>query len=292
MLRVPPRPTEIFSASPGDSGFHQRLADQECVISGAAQPGDVRAACRSHSRPREITSLESFPPGGERFHIHFEGSQIAIVHSDQIGTRIHRAAQFFFVVGFAEHIQPQRAALLRSAQSIPPAKARHNQQDRIGAVSTCLQQLELVHDEIFLQTRQLGAGGSTLQIRQRSLEKFFIGQHRQSRRSCRFQFLRPGSAGSKLARISPREGEAFFSSAMMAGPVRLLSGQRPPKAARDMLSACRSSSRKSAERFASATRRRVAATIWSSLAAIGNLKIIRERTRMPQRERRLASCSG
>src|SRR6266404_4942976 len=84
---------------------------------------------------------------------------------------------------------------------------------------------------------------------------------------------RANCSGLKSDRISPRDGEAFFNSAMMCTESRLLCPSALRKPRGTCSGARRSSSRKSAVGRVSVSLRRVAATIWSRLAGIVMLEL-------------------
>src|SRR5207247_1256854 len=84
---------------------------------------------------------------------------------------------------------------------------------------------------------------------------------------------RANCSGLKFDRIKPRDGEAFFNSAMIATDSRLFSSSALRKPRGTCSAARRSSSRKSAASRVSASLRRVAATIWSRLVGMAMLKL-------------------
>src|SRR6266550_3517800 len=84
---------------------------------------------------------------------------------------------------------------------------------------------------------------------------------------------RANRSGLKSDRINPRDGEAFFNSAMMGTESWIFSSSTLRKPRGTCSAARRSSSRKSAASRVSASLRRVAATIWSRLAGMAMLKL-------------------
>ena len=90
--------------------------------------------------------------------------------------------------------------------------------------------LEWIEDEALAQAGNRDGGGREGEVFERPLEEFLVGEHGE--RGCSRGFKRARhAAGSKSGRMSPREGEAFFNSAMMAGPeaAALAQGRLEPR---------------------------------------------------------------
>ena len=141
---------------------HQGLTDQECLIAGCPQPGDVRAILDStlrHARPHFWDQFRQ----PESIYDHLEGSQIAVVYPDQVGARVQSRCNSSSSWASQSTSSPM-VRLFWPAPSTPLATAPPQSAGSHRPLCPCLQQLKFVHDKIFLQTGQLCAGRRTLQI--------------------------------------------------------------------------------------------------------------------------------
>ena len=129
-----------------------------------------------------------------RLQINLERPQIPRIHSNQIESRIQCPLQLVAIVHFTQDIEPMPSRSSRKRTQLLSRQRRHNQQHRIRAIRPRFHQLKLIDDEVLAQTGNRDRRRSFPQISQRSLKEFFISQHRQRRRTCRFQ-LRANSAG-------------------------------------------------------------------------------------------------
>src|SRR5205823_12237132 len=117
------------------------------------------------------------------FEIHVEGSKIAVIDSNHVKTVVERAIQFFVVMNFAQYIQSHAPDDRMQFAQLVIIQRCNDQQDGVGTIGTCLEHLELIHDEILTQTRDGHYGGGNAQIVQRALKVLFLCEDRQRRRA-------------------------------------------------------------------------------------------------------------
>ena len=86
----------------------------------------------------------------------------------------------------------------------------------------------------FCRQGSLVAGRSAPQVLQRALKEFFVGQHRQRCCSCCFQIPRQAFR-IKIGADQSAGRRSLFQFGDDGRPSLALAGERPPKAARDML---------------------------------------------------------
>ena len=88
-------------------------------------------------------------------------------------------------------------------------------EDAIGAVGPRLRHLIGVVHEVLAQHRQRDGGARGAQMIEAALERWRVGQHRQAGRAA-FFIGRGQRRRIEIARIRPRDGLAFLTSAISA----------------------------------------------------------------------------
>ena len=168
----------------------------------------------------------------------------------------------------AKNVQLQGMRLRCQLAQLQIAQSGSDQQNGIGPVGPRFQELEFIHHKVFPQAGQIAGLRSHLQIAQTSLKKMLFGKHREGRGACRLRTAAAREATSKSGRINPREGDAFFSSAITAGPCKAFcrSARANPRG-RWALAACSRSGPEDAT-LRSSTPRRVTARIFVSWLSI------------------------
>ena len=161
------------------------------------------------------------------------------------------------IVDFNQRVELKFAGPVLEGDELVVLEHSDDKQHSVGPAGPGLEQLEFVDDEILTQARNARRGGGELEVVQRSLEEPLLGQD--------------GTLNS--ARISPLDGEAFLSSAMIAGPVSATVRSRSRKPRGRWRSATAAGSMSSTTTLAASTRVRVAAMISSSFVGMGAGKV-------------------
>jgi hypothetical protein len=118
-------------------------------------------------------------------------------------------------VHLAEDVERHAARLVAQSFQFGVGERGDDQQDCVGRGGAGFENLEGVEDEVLAQAGNRGCGGREGEIFERALKKLFVREDGER-----------GRTGG-LERAGQREGEAFFNSAMMAGPALRRAASKP-----------------------------------------------------------------
>ena len=175
-------------------------------------------ACASRIRTRRCIPRESLRSTPAKFPRALERAQVAIIDADDARARGQRAVSSSRVcTSTSGSISARaRARAIRTAarRPAPPQSARNESAFAARASHTC-------HGSTMKSFRSTGICVPSSRFFQiaKDLKEILFGQHRKRRRSRGFETC-ARRTGSKSARINPREGDAFFSSAITLKPSR------------------------------------------------------------------------
>ncbi len=147
-----------------------------------------------------------------------EGVQVAVVDADEVASGGEGAIEFGGVVDFDEDVELKLAGAAVERSEFVLGEGGDDEEDSVGAVGAGFEQLEFVEDEVFAEAGDVdvASDASSRLCSEPWKNCSSVRTERQAAPAFASSAARLGT--SKSARMSPLEGEAFFSSAMMAGP--------------------------------------------------------------------------
>ena len=113
-----------------------------------------------------------------------EGAQVAVVDPQDLGLLLEGCLDLALVVDLHETLEPEALCDLHQLPQQRPRQHGHDEQDGVGAMGPCLEDLVRVKDELLAEYRdRLGSGHSvhTLQVLDAALEVVDVGEDRYGR---------------------------------------------------------------------------------------------------------------
>ena len=164
--------------------FHQRFADEKGIVSGSAQVCQIGGGTNAAFGDSQalLGNFVDQPEGC--LQTDFERAQIAAIDADKIAARIEGAVEFLLVMRFAEHVELVPTRGLRKRHEFLLSQRGDDQQDGVGGVCACFQDLEFVDDEILSQAGKRSGGRGCAQVGKRALEELLVGEHGERGGAC------------------------------------------------------------------------------------------------------------
>ena len=154
---------------------------------------------------------------------------------------LERRLELLVVVDLDEAVEVELARLGVELLELVAARARDDQQHRVGAVGRRLVELVAVDDEVLAQDRQAGGRARRAQVVERAAEVRLLGQDRERRRAAALVGARrPRATSAPGADVAgARRAALELGDQREPGPgQRLVERPRRPRARRDARSSC------------------------------------------------------
>ena len=190
------------------------LADEECVESRGSQAREIGMRLKPDSTHCHTFIRNRLDQLFRCFNAHFERAQIAIVHAQNASPAVKARTSSSRSMYFDERLHSQFAAERQQLEQHLILEARDNQQEGVSIRRPRFPHLPRIDNEILAQHRQAD--------RPRAHRAYILDRPEKilPPSAQRALLLRPlpnpwlAIRGWKSARIRPREGDAFLSSAI------------------------------------------------------------------------------
>ena len=138
---------------------HQGFADEEGVIAGCTELGDVVCGADAAFGDHDGAGRQTGGKLDERVGADGEGAQVAAVDADEVEAEIDGAVDLFAVVGFAEDVEADERRLRRGDREGGVSVGGDDQEDGVGSGGAGLEDLKGVEDEVLAEAGNLHGGG-------------------------------------------------------------------------------------------------------------------------------------
>ena len=176
------------------------LTDQHGVEAGGGQHGGILGAGDAGlGHPHDAVGhlrCHAHGPGG----VHGEGDEVALIHADEIGTRIDGSLQLGFVMDLDQCVDADAASEVQERHKFALIERGGDEQHAVGPHDACIAHIMGRHGEVLAQDGEPTGSPGGLQIGDRTAEELDIGEHRETGRTARLVLL------GKTYRVEP-DGE-------------------------------------------------------------------------------------
>ena len=213
------------------AGPHQRLADQDGVVTGVGQaPGVVAVADAGLGDGDHVGRNASRQRAGALV-VDLEGAQVALVDPDQAGLRRARARSSSSSSCTSTSAASERSVGQRGEpRQLVVVEGGHDEQHRIGPHQAGIGDVGLVDREVLAQHRQArGLPGRGQVVRDPPKKSASVRTDRQAAPPATYSLAT--TSGCRLGSRSPLEGERRLISAMQAESPSPAAPRRSPGAA-------------------------------------------------------------
>src|SRR5229473_379330 len=180
-------------------------ADKKSVKTGGAKLREIAVGAQSGFADGDAVVWNSADQFKRSIDVDAQRLQIAIVYTEYARAHSQRPVHFFRCVNFDERLHAQLAAQSDEVAEERILQSGGDKEKAVGVIGASFPNLPGIKNKILAQNRKLHDLASIAQVFQRAPA---------NSRAC------ARATGSNGSRITPREGEAGFSSATMFKPSR------------------------------------------------------------------------
>ena len=188
---------------------HERFADEAGVKTGGVKTVEVVGGVDATFRNADGVWGELADEFEGSFEAHIEGAEVAVVDAVGVTAEIADEGQLFGGVNFAKNVEVERMRGCGEAAELGAGKCGRDEEDSVGMMGAGLDNLVLVHDEVFAEAGDLRDCGGDLEVAQAALEEGLVGENGEGGGSGIFE------AGGQRLRVELRanqtlRGRRFF----------------------------------------------------------------------------------
>ncbi len=192
---------------------HQGLADQEGVVAGLGEAGDVFGGPDAAFGDADDAGGDAGRELELDLRIDHEGVEVAAVDADhlkgELAVEVEGAVELLGAVYLAEDVELERGGGLGEGEELLVGEGGNDEQDGIGGGGAGFEDLEGVDHEILAQAGDGGRGGGDFEVGEGALEELLVGEHGERGGTAGGERTRQGGGLEGLANESLGGGGLF-----------------------------------------------------------------------------------